>query len=195
MITLNGTSTQEFDAKLAGLWGDLAKASAEVTRYMRAMHRAAGDRETGYGRDRSWGMTDAEVIELFRTRRSAALPAGGDLVTYGSDKPRTYATALGEYILRRAAAAEIEGQIAGMNATYAQAPWQRYFLCRANNGHIHATLSGCFTVKWDTVMEWRPELSGHTVAEAVQALGERLCTHCFPDAPAEWTDGELRETR
>lgn len=196
MITPNGTSTQEFDTKLAGLWDGLAKAEADAARYMRAMHRAAGDKETGYGNQRAWAMRDAQVIEQFRALATADLPAGASgLVSYDSTEPRTYLTALRGFYRLVAVATGLEQQIATLDVIYQEAPWQRYFLCRANGGHIHASWRGCSTIRPDTMMAWCPELSGHGVAEAVKALGERLCTHCFPDAPAEWSNGELRETR
>jgi hypothetical protein len=198
MITANGIDTLEFDTKLAGLWGQLEDARAEVGRHMNAMHRELGDKMSGYGKRRRYGLTDDEVFARFELRAVAGQDLTSEiraLTGYGTGKAPTYAVAVGEYLVKVAAAGEIEGQICGMNATYRQAPWQRYFLCRANNGHIHSTQRDCHTVDFDTIMEWRPELSGHSVEEAVKALGERLCTHCFPDAPAEWKNGELRETR
>jgi hypothetical protein len=201
MVTItaaNGMTALDFDTKLAALWEALARANDEATRYMQAMHRALGDRERGYGRDRHWGMTNKNVVGTFRERGDAALPPGtGALVAYGDAKPRTYATALDELQARVVAISGIETEITGMDAIYDQAPWQRFFLCCANGGHIHASWRGLPACNLDanSLVSWRPGLSGHTIADAVADLGERLCTHCFPDAPAEWKEGELRETR
>lgn len=64
--------------------------------------------------------------------------------------------------------------------------WQRFFL--VSGGHIHSSTS-CHSLYPTTRIGWLPELSGETEAEAVAAHGALLCTHCFPTAPVEWTDG------
>lgn len=70
------------------------------------------------------------------------------------------------------------------------AGWQRFFL--VPGGHIHASRA-CHSLKINTLIGWLPELSGETEAEAVAAHGAWLCTHCFPTAPVEWTDGRSAE--
>jgi hypothetical protein len=69
---------------------------------------------------------------------------------------------------------------------YREHRWTRYFPCRNRDGHIHASLRGCSTVRWSTDMGWEPELSGKPVEDAVAKLGEALCTMCFPAAPSGW---------
>lgn len=64
--------------------------------------------------------------------------------------------------------------------------WGRFFL--VPDGHIHSS-TGCHSLRPTTRIGWLPELSGETEAEAVALHGAMLCTHCFPSAPVEWTDG------
>jgi hypothetical protein len=69
--------------------------------------------------------------------------------------------------------------------------WSRFFEVDANNGHIHSSMT-CQTCNRNgklTRFGWHPELSGLTEADAVEALGPKLCTVCFPSAPLEWTFG------
>jgi hypothetical protein len=64
--------------------------------------------------------------------------------------------------------------------------WPRFFL--VPGGHIHRSRS-CHSLRITTRIGWLADLSGETIAEAVAAHGTLLCTHCFPDAPVEWTVG------
>ena len=72
--------------------------------------------------------------------------------------------------------------------------WSRFFLCLNAGGHIHAGLTGreCGSVRPSTRIGWLPELSGLTMTDAVKAHGTVLCSHCFPDAPVEWTVGQAK---
>jgi hypothetical protein len=72
--------------------------------------------------------------------------------------------------------------------------WSRFFLCISTGGHIHSSTS-CTTCTITTQFAWITELSGKTEAEAVDQLGEILCSVCFPTAPAEWTDGISNEAK
>lgn len=60
--------------------------------------------------------------------------------------------------------------------------WSRYFLVTSSSGHVHATMA-CSTCRATTGFAPVVALSGCTEDEAVAALGERLCTVCFPTAP------------
>jgi hypothetical protein len=66
--------------------------------------------------------------------------------------------------------------------------WSRFF--DVAGGHIHSTrsCSSCNKRGKITQFGWVPELSGLTEAEAVEMLGSRLCTVCFPSAPVEWSN-------
>jgi hypothetical protein len=138
---------------------DTALAALHGTR----AHHAAGDRKTGgYGRQRRWAMTDDDAISA----------AGGAVVTAIEDV-NARLTANREEIRRQ-------------DAIYRQAPWSRFILCLSHDGHIHNE-TGCRTLHWDSLVEWHPELSGLSIAEAVRmppaGLGPALCSVCFPGAP------------
>lgn len=64
--------------------------------------------------------------------------------------------------------------------------WSRFFL--VSGGHIHHS-THCHTIRLTTDVGWLPDLSGLTEVEAVEEHGEILCSHCFPLAPVEWTNG------
>lgn len=62
--------------------------------------------------------------------------------------------------------------------------WSRFFLVTSSAGHVHSSMdcTSCYnTTRFAPV----PSLSGSTEAEAVAALGETLCTVCFPSAPVK----------
>ena len=72
--------------------------------------------------------------------------------------------------------------------------WSRFFLVTNTNGHVHRSLN-CSTTYPTTTWAWLPHLSGLTDKEAVDDQGGILCTHCFPDAPSDYTSGESRAKR
>lgn len=66
--------------------------------------------------------------------------------------------------------------------------WSRFFLVTSNNGHIHSSM-GCTTCFPSTSYNWVTELSGQSEEQAVEQLGEILCSKCFPSAPVAWSEG------
>jgi hypothetical protein len=82
----------------------------------------------------------------------------------------------------------IDAEIRPLDLVWVTYRWDRFFLVKNTNGHIHADM-GCHTCHYDTRFAWLPELSGLTEAEAVEAYGEILCSVCFPSAPVAWTQG------
>ena len=164
---------QEFDTTLAGLHHQLAKTAARRTSLTEKAHRMAGDkkRSTGYGHRQVWNLSNSEAIGELARRANVIGIAAGDVLA-------GITAADGEIAILR-------NQIAAMDATYAQDPWNRYILCLAHDGHIHR-FTGCHTLSFGTQVEWRTDLSGHEVDEAVALLGPALCTHCYKDAPVEY---------
>lgn len=74
-------------------------------------------------------------------------------------------------------------QAAPLRAEYTRrGGWTRYYLCTANNGHVHSS-TWCTTTYVTTQFAACPEQSGMTAAELVDVAGERACTVCFPEAP------------
>jgi hypothetical protein len=83
-----------------------------------------------------------------------------------------------------ATAAAIDEEIAELQACYRDYYWNRAFLVKASNGHVHKS-QGCSTCFPTTEFAWLPQLSGADEDEIVEAAGETACTVCYPSAPAE----------
>jgi hypothetical protein len=66
--------------------------------------------------------------------------------------------------------------------------WNRYAV--VPGGHIHTEM-GCFTLRIDTDVRWAYQISGDSVADAIEAYGEALCSHCYPEAPVAQTLGKV----
>jgi hypothetical protein len=77
----------------------------------------------------------------------------------------------------------LEAEIAPLNALYRAHRWSRFFLVTNDNGHVHSSMA-CSTTFPTTKWAWLPELSGKTERDAVAEYGEKMCTICFPSAPA-----------
>lgn len=145
-----------------------ARVQARLDGLVSQAHRLAGDKKRGFSS--CWGYTDAQVLEVVAGQDSPA--SKGLMAEIGECRQATEGY--------RAAIGEREGTWED------QGCWSRYFPCLNRDGHIHASLRGCPTVRFDTSMGWATGLSGKTVAEAVAELGETLCSVCFPEAPAQW---------
>lgn len=146
---------------------------------LESLRYTVGDRQTGWGRDRRWGLTAQEAFD-----KAVELAATDE--TY---KGREAKDAVAKY--RAAAeAAEVAGAAVSEHGKlwYEHGQWSRFLA--VVGGHIH-NKEGCFTLRWDTLTYWLPELSGDTEADAVEAYGEVLCSHCYPTAPAAWQNGKL----
>jgi hypothetical protein len=165
MKTMTQPQMAEFDAAELKLMQKLAAAEHELARLIDAAHRQAGDTRSysgrGSSRVTSWQLTDEEAV------RAAGL--AGSVSTAGYQ------------------VASLRTNIDDMEAVYREAPWTRWFKCTNADGHIHSSLRGCPTVRFDTGMTWFTDMSGQDVAAAVAdpRLGPTLCSVCFPDAPAE----------
>ena len=68
--------------------------------------------------------------------------------------------------------------------------WKRYWwVVSSPGGHIHNSMS-CSTCSAKTGFRLFPAVSGRPAGEAIDMLGERMCSVCFPDAPVELVDGK-----
>lgn len=180
-------SPKAHDEAEAALFDELAKAEARRDSAVSQAHHRSGDHKRSVGREYRWGMSDDEAIQNMRTRVHRM---GPDEVIWGNDHPVNILKAYDE------ATAWIDTlvtRIEGMEATYREHRWTRYFPCLSDHGHIHSSLRGCSSVYPTTPMGWTPQLSGKTVEDAVAELGPALCTICFPSAPVEWTAKTLTQ--
>lgn len=155
-------------------------------------HRAAGDVKVNkWTRRERWALsTDATYAAI--KAKADACPLNEAIGT--SDHPVNVLRAWDE---ASAAVFQIDAEINAMDVIYAQHLWTRFHPCNNSNGHIHASLA-CPTLnkgQYATDTGWRPDLSGHTVAEAIEKLGTWLCSVCFPGAPAEHCQTRSEATR
>jgi len=120
----------------------------------------------------------AEEAELMRHQ---------DRIDRNPDRDHSYA---------RTQIEEIQAQLTNMHVKYAdlveaamplmaeydRRPWNRYFLVKNANGHVHRG-TDCTTCFRDTQYGWLVELADCDESAMVEEWGERACTVCFPDAP------------
>ena len=83
-------------------------------------------------------------------------------------------------------ATKLIGQLAPYEQEYVKrGRWSRFHEVTGNSSqnHVHKSMncSSCYST---TRYAWHPELSGQSESEAVVEFGEKMCTVCFPSAPA-----------
>lgn len=72
--------------------------------------------------------------------------------------------------------------------------WNRYFLVTSSAGHVHRSMN-CSTCNPATTFAPVVELSGQSDGEAVELVGETLCTVCFPEAPVNGKPSKLTKAQ
>jgi hypothetical protein len=173
------TEAKASDAKLVELIDVKRAADTKLGHAVDSLRHTVGDRQSGWGRDRKWGMTFSEVIA------KADELAATDETYKGREAAQSvakYRTALETFQVARDA-------VSVQNREWAEhGRWTRFLA--VVGGHIHNN-EGCHTLRLDTLTYWLPELSGDTEADAVEVYGEVLCSHCYPSAPVSWQNGKL----
>lgn len=156
----------------------VADKAARLERALNNIHYAAGDSyRRRYDSRSGWKMTDAEAIA-----QVAKIAAG---ITYSADEAQNdldRLTAAGAELDQARAAKALADKWADNGR------WNRYAV--VPGGHIH-TNDGCFTLRWNTDVRWAYQISGDSVADAIDAYGEALCSHCYPEAPVAQTLGKV----
>jgi hypothetical protein len=180
-MTQTASTAQAIDTQLAQLHAQAARIEERIGSTVDRLYRMAGYRPVHeFGRRPYWKRAVAEMLQDI-----------GFLIAHKGDernlmmgeRPSKAKTRYDALLTLRA---EIGLQIDQLDAIYDADPWPRYFPCLTNHGHIHSSLRGCRTVRWDSLMGWHAELSGKPVDLAVAELGPILCTVCFEDAPVEY---------
>jgi hypothetical protein len=177
----------EIDSALATLYGAGQAAGAKLTKAIEEIHAALGEKPYGIGRRKYWPTSTEEAV----AKATELAPAAPEKKPW--DRYHLPA-ALARYTAAEAEVQQITAKMEPLELVYRTRPWSRFFL--VGGGHIHSSMA-CKTCNRNgqrTSFEWRPELSGHTEAEAVASLGPLLCTVCFPSAPLNWTEGVKKET-
>lgn len=167
------------DAKLVELIDASRVIERKLDSALTSLRYTVGDRQTGWGRDRRWGLTAQEAFD-----KAVEMAATDE--TY---KGREAAESVAKYRALRADYDTAQQVLKVHRREWREhGQWSRFLA--VVGGHVHNN-EGCFTLRMDTLTYWLPELSGDTEADAVEAYGEVLCSHCYPSAPAEWQNGKL----
>jgi hypothetical protein len=162
----------ETDTKLAELYGHLADCVRREGWAINALHQLAGDRKSNKLGVASWGMTTADV------EAKASAKVAENASRYYQEKGQLLRLAEAY-----AAIDQAQAEISELNEVYRAHRWNRYFLVTNSNGHVHRNQS-CSTCFATTEYAWLVELADCDEAAMVAEFGEKACTVCFPDAPA-----------
>lgn len=171
MVAYGGIIPEEHDAKQFKLNQEAGKAEQRLADLCNRAHSMAGDQRRGYGYRSPWIMKDGDAVD--RVRRMAR---------NGDDRAAGLIKDLAHWM---AEADRLHREYLAMEATWREYKWTRWFPCLNSDGHIHSSLRGCKTVNMSTSMGWETGLSGRPVEAVIEALGPRLCSVCFPEAPVE----------
>lgn len=130
---------------------------------------------------------DTQLAALWTTESRALTRVAqyGEVIRKAEEQGRTYTVDQYSDLLvkAQAEAAESREQAEPLEAEYNASPWSRFFLVTNQNGHVHSSMH-CSTTYPTTQWAWLPSLSGLTEDDAVAEYGEKMCTVCFPSAPA-----------
>ncbi len=168
---VNEQTPREVDTRLAELAVTEERAIRLQTSAMQDVHRAAHDTRSygaGHPRVARWQLTDDEALQQAAIR------------SLNSEKARSTMT---NWTAVCGQLGTIRAETAELDAIYQARLWNRYFLVTNGNGHVHREMT-CRTCYPTTQYAWLPELSGCDEAEMITEFGEKACTVCFPDAPA-----------
>lgn len=156
------------DERLADLtWADYVLAT-ERGLIKNNIRHYAGQQRIFKGRQFEWEGTFEDAL--------AATPEPWDANPYQQAKAA--------YEHNLATAAQVGLEIRELSACYRDYYWNRAFLVKNSNGHVHKS-QDCSTCFDSTQFAWLTEFSGANEDEIVEAAGETACTICYPSAPAE----------
>ena len=190
------------DTKLAELNGKLNEVSASFRDSVGIINKLAGVYETTeiskFSREWYQFMSRQEQKHFFNFR-SATPEERQQLIDLAKKNANPYELqslekSLENIALKEAEITRLKAEIAPLNDLFQANQWQRFFLVTNTNGHVHRSMN-CSTTYPTTDWAWLPHLSGLTDKEAVDDQGGILCTHCFPDAPSDYTSGESKAKR
>lgn len=125
---------------------------------------------------RAWALIKSQVrnIESLK-KRLARNPQG--------EKPFAQIDEANEVLAGyRANLREIENASLPYVLEFNRRPWNRYYLVKNANGHVHRGLN-CSTCFPDTEYGWLVNLADCDENAMIEEWGERACTVCFPAAP------------
>lgn len=174
---------REIDTALAAAWHEIDKAWEHRGLVANSVFRWAEEERGIRSRYIRKGYVPSLPISEARAELDKLVTAGDERSIMRGKRPSEALAKLDEADARvqaaRAVAEELERHYTG---------WSRFFVVTSSAGHVHASRN-CRTTRSSTTFGWLPQLSGKSEAEAVQELGERLCSVCFPSAPIAWQGG------
>lgn len=170
---------QATDRKLADLHEQAERTERDMGLAIETIHYQVGDEREPSHR---WGIPGPWKLDLL-TCLSKPVAAGYSY--HAESLEKAHASLLD----CRTRLVGLNNAIDELEAVYAlpENRWARFFLVVSSVGHIHSKRS-CSSCTWKTRWAWLPDLSGLDEAAAVKAHGAKLCTHCYPSAPVEWTN-------
>lgn len=183
-MDLTTATPLEIDTKLAQLHDELSDTDRRLAVVTKAAHSLNGEKPVRHGRKYLYERNVEETLNELALRL-----ADGQFDFYTKECVADCINRHGELSRQYDAA---QAQIQAIDIEYNGRPWSRFIA--VEGGHIHSSrFCEGGTIRVTTKIGWHPELSGKTQAEAVELLGELLCTHCFPDAPVAWTTGVAKK--
>lgn len=165
---LKGMTPPEVDELFAAVWDRRYELLEDVYAAWNEVHYAVGDRRVSA---QTWRLGHQEVQD------KAA----------GTERGRK---ALDRVNRAKGAVAELDGTVLAKleNEFGRRGGWPRAYL--VTDGHVHSSMncSSCNRGEFPTRFSWMIDYSGKSMAEIVEAAGERACTICYPDAPVARRD-------
>lgn len=125
---------------------------------------------------RIWGKIYQVQARLMSTRQSLSY----DFIRRNPARVEEYEARAAEY---EAELDDLYVECLPYEDEYRRRPWLRYYLVQNNNGHVHREMH-CTTCFDTTQYAWLIELADCDEDKMVEEWGERACTVCFPNAPA-----------
>lgn len=197
-MDLNLATSVEFDTALMNEYLNLAKAQNRLDMAFVVLHRTLGHRRKS--RNDQWTVHHSVGQQSIPVDDKGALSFAIDMVdAHNEELPvtatlRSLSADVDAVIELALEVANIELEIKKYDEIFiSRGGWSRYFSTEGTNFHFHDKLncSSCHKNGVKTRLNWNPELSGATEKEAVDKLGPRMCTICYPSAPVAWTHGEV----
>lgn len=165
---LKGMTPPEVDELFAAVWDRRYELLEDVYAAWNEVHYVVGDRRVSA---QTWRLGHQEVQD------KAA----------GTERGRK---ALDRVNRAKGAVAELDGTVLAKleNEFGRRGGWSRAYL--VTDGHVHSSMhcSSCNRGEFPTRFSWMIDYSGKSMAEIVEAAGERACTICYPDAPVARRD-------
>lgn len=160
---LDGMTPPQVDELFSVVWDRRYELAMAVFAAWNEVHYAVGDRRISL---QTWRLSHGEA-----EAKAAGTPKGQ--------------AALDQVSRARGAVAELDGTVlATLEAEFdRRGGWPRAYL--VTDGHVHSSMhcSTCNRGEFPTRFFWMLDYSGKSMAEIVEAAGERACTVCYPDAP------------